>query len=708
MCARVKSHGIPFISPGSIKSFPYLDGFPLLFRSTGSVFQKHTKRRGFRHHCTDQDRNGFVMRNKFPRGSLWGSELLLLFVWIFDGWNSRSGVNPYTSIVVALLPPCRMFRTQLRQTSYSSSQWSLQQQRREAESMDTSAQESSRSSRDDIIANNFWYTTIPKGELVRNDDKDIVFPSDPRSRSTVARPKQSKAILLPSLPCVPTLDTDGPLPPDMYYHHLPTTAPSSTIREQQHQQPASTDSPKPTSRIQIAWDVSHLCCSGSSASTTTVQVTTSDISDMVSNIHCAMDHGFTTFQIKSESPLSSRSSSPSAARSLVQSQRAAQRWAEATLYGSLIRDTPPSVLQHCQLVVPFSLHDATIAVQNSNSNAPSTSWEVSPKSIRSAVVEKLQLLGGSDSLDNLQIRFPLNQDWGSRSWERPDMGRSAAEPYYLDLLSGLQELQRDGLIRTISTANMPCSTLEHARRVGLDHLIATNQIDANLLNPPFSMQSRKSSSPPKWTIVSNSLAGGWLTDRFGNSNEHNTIMRLRPASQSWRENLSTCEQSNWDTMVVQKWGSKHVKSSNKNKEIQQNVWDAYQSTLLVALEDIARKHRVSIAAVVLQWTLRCDSYIASTVVACRVLPDHCYDWKTRQQQHTLDSSSYISSRVKDLRGVVRFQLDDDDMARLSEIAGPDQPRMGISVNDDETEEQWASFSSLTSRNGLVLPRRTYL
>lgn len=504
-------------------------------------------------------------------------------------------------------------------------------------------------SKSNVLSTNFWYSVVRKDD--GGDDENDSDNDDPEGNqnngivssrgSKKDQLQQPRRIRIPPLPCVPTLDSDGLLPPSAYFQSAPDA--------------------KPTSRIQIAWDVADL------PRLDAVEITTRDISDMVSTMQSAMDHGMTTFQLKAGSQ---------------------RRWAETNLFASLIRDTPATVLQqHCHLIVPLYLQDAMDGSVTRGST-------VSPKSVRTAVVERLGRMG-TDCADNIQIQFPVDATTAgpriasnSNSVDRMTKADDNAS-YYLDLLDGLQELQRDGLILSVSARNVPEQFLRKAQDVGFGNLISTNQVDANLLDPaalratmiPDRFALPKDQRP--WTVVANALAGGWLTDRYLDTNPR------QPPTAAWLRSLSLQERCNWENAVVQVWGEKHVKVQSNKREFR-SVWEAYHSRLLLPLQQIARKHSVSVASVVLRWTLQQEG-VAGTVVACRLLPEHHY-W---------DRKSSGTSRSRQLREVVCFELDAEDMERLWELSG----RTEELPNEDFHEQDWLESDDgmVAASNGVWIP-----
>ena len=318
-------------------------------------------------------------------------------------------------------------------------------------------------------------------------------------------------------------------------------------------------------------------------------------------------------------------------------QQQQQHWAERHIYGSLIRETPASVLEHCRLTVPVRLRDAVAWGTESGS-------KVTYQSTRATVVESLSRMG-SDCVDDVQIQFPSNR-------KHNVMGDDDSFcDYYLDLLDALQELQRDGLVRSVSAQHMPKTFLYRAQSVGLGRLLQTNQIETNLLNPGTAAAAvARENTPPllglpdetPLTIAADPLAGGWLTDRFWNAGD-SAARSLVSYPQ-----LSMTERTCWDRDVVQSWWARcrgqqrqrHAPDVGARDYDFRALLDAYRERMLAPLQEVARKHGVSVATVVLRWTLQqqqqqqqcppdatTTTMIAGAVVPCRLLPERHF-WDT--------------------------------------------------------------------------------
>jgi aryl-alcohol dehydrogenase-like predicted oxidoreductase len=280
-------------------------------------------------------------------------------------------------------------------------------------------------------------------------------------------------------------------------------------------------------------------------------------------------------------------------------------WAEEAILGRLAFETPPSVLSKCHFTVALHIPDV-----------------VTPTSIRKTILESLGRIG-TESIDCIQLHY------------RKD------SPYHLDVLDYIEDLKREGLVQSVSSVNFSTKLLSAAHQSGF--VLQNNQIDMNLMDPSAYMdytqqqhkqQQRDEGSPP--LFVASPLAGGLLTQRFySNKQQPFPPQELILSKKGLMKQLS-------------KW-AKHKDPG------QASSWRVYQSQLVETLANIALKHRVSIASVVLRWTLQLD-HIASAVVVCRLL-------------HEQEREQKKKTRQQELRQVFTFELDDDDIARLWDASG---------------------------------------
>ncbi len=525
---------------------------------------------------------------------------------------------------------------------------------------------------------------------------------------------------VPSLPCVPTLDAAGLLPPSMYFD---TSVTNSTIIENNeivH---------KPTCRIQISWDISlpQQQPVTSVRGGEMIEITREDVCTMVSNVQRSLDHGLTTFQLKPYTSVANQ--------------------LQYDIYRALIDTTPKSILdQQSQIIIPFRLEDV---VKENTDSTTSATQSISTKSVRSHLLALLDRLG-TDCIDNLQIQFPTSMVHDNDGRQQPvstknnhltsvvgydptktqSNNQRLDDRYYFDLIYQLQELVREGYIRSISSKDLSSTMHQHIQNNQLHTLLNTNQMDVNLCRisplyktspPTTGHNSRNPDSScyiPQHFIASNPLAGGWLVDRYhpGPPSQH---QHLRPkhayASANWFRTLPRKEQWNWDQNIVQSWIMSTPRRRNSKAGSDAGhfdfdaIWNIYQNDLMTPLRDMAQKHGVSVASVVLRWTLQQheqapspstkaghrNAVCSSTVVSCRLLPEQMY-WDTHRPFST------VMDRLQQIREVLRFSLDDEDIEQLWELSSNINPEPHLSFNENNN---YYDGNAEPSSSGLFIPKR---
>jgi aryl-alcohol dehydrogenase-like predicted oxidoreductase len=376
--------------------------------------------------------------------------------------------------------------------------------------------------------------------------------------------------------------------------------------------------PKETCRLAVAIDVPALRVILKGGDSSTLPA--------VEKMQDLLDAGLTTFQLKASS-------------------QEHQHWAEDHILGRLRQDTPPSVMNQCHLTIPIALP------------SEKRTTGVTASSVRKTVLESLLRVGG-DSIDCLQIQH--NKD--------------SSSPHVFDILEILEELKREGLVRSVGGRNVPSHVIRAARDYGF--ALDSNQLDVNLLDPSaYSLEQQQLCEDIGAPLfLSSPLAGGLLTNRYTERED-----MPRP----WAFRLA--ERRRWNT-DLRVWADRQGYTSN-GADDDYWLWEAYQSKLLATLEMIALKHGASIASVVLRWSLQLQ-HVASTIVTCQLVhPDDGLRRKFRGQE---------------LREVFRFRLDEDDMQQLWELSGraePQQLHMDSEENDSMFDEMMEDESGLFLRGG---------
>jgi len=204
--------------------------------------------------------------------------------------------------------------------------------------------------------------------------------------------------------------------------------------------------------------------------------------------------------------------------------------------------------------------------------------------------------------------------------------------YHLDVLDVLTDLRRDGLLRSIATKNFPPNLLRKAASCGFT--IDTNQITLNLLNPTqYTKEMQLACADLGIQLLTSSpLAGGMLTNKFTCTKYEPPPWELTPMERRYLKE------------VVSPWAEKHSDDDR---------WKVFQTQMMDMLDDVALKHRVSVASVALRWAMQLD-HVASVVVSCGL-------------GHMSDDRPFV--RPENLRQVFRFELDEEDMERLWEASG---------------------------------------
>jgi hypothetical protein len=286
----------------------------------------------------------------------------------------------------------------------------------------------------------------------------------------------------------------------------------------------------------------------------------------------------------------------------------------------------------------------------------------------------------------------------------------------MEVLDYLTDLQREGLIRSITGRNLPPEFLEQAHRRGF-HL-DNNQIDGGSLLMPLEcydsdsynkenrnsnnnniassrrrqrMQKRPSlqetmSKTGTRLLLASPLAGGLLTERH---------LGKRMEPKPW-EFASESERQQYISTLVPRWFRQRTTTTTSSRQgprkNDNSRWLTYQRQLLDPLQDIAWKHCVSIAAVSLRYVLQNQQHdqlqqlqrndpdpfsLASVVVSSR-LGARCENYDNRWD------------RPQQLRQVFQFSLDEEDMERLNEIAYRNDNDNGF---DDHQMEEKKLFDS---------------
>lgn len=424
-------------------------------------------------------------------------------------------------------------------------------------------------------------------QLGRQQQKDeIVLPSVSVEESNFWRhvPKRQRPREDEVIPCESNLDADGPLPFGAYRTYgNPAYDPSRTCLltvgldfTADHRRRRIKKGPNKR-RKQSAVES---------------MVEGFNVNAAVRNVQQLIDAGFTSFQV-ADDPTST-------------SSVALQEWADESVFCTLRKQTPLTVLRNCN----FSTKIAMPAKD-------STPFR-SGGGIREAVGASLRRTG-ADCIDTVQV--PYCKD----------------SPYHLDVLNVLFEMQEEGFIRSVSGLGFPPSILSEAEACNF-HL-DTNQIRSNLLDPQTYLDySRICSDMNIKMLCGSPLAGGLLTEKYLQCER-----RPNPMLSSESEIRNT-------EQVLPVWARRKGNGSDGSKD----KWEHFHDKVLKTIGDIAYKYQVSAASVALRWSLHLDN-LGSVVVGSRVGMD--------------DEDERPFTRPRALRKVFTFELDDGDMQRLWDATG---------------------------------------
>ena len=359
-----------------------------------------------------------------------------------------------------------------------------------------------------------------------------------------------------------------------------------------------------------------------------------DTSSVIQNVHQLIDSGFTSFQLHNHQHRASTS------RNGYQSTWK-QTFTEQNIYHKIVQETPTSVLNQCtfgtRINVPPLVQESSY--QTNYDTEGGSHFVFKESLIRQNIGESISnIYGKSDGcIDAVQVNFQKD--------EKNDMS-----PYTFDVLSVLSDMQREGLISSISGLNFPSHAISEIEKAGFS--LDYNQFDCNLLNPTEYveyMQHTKTSNEGynnKRAVLSSTLAGGLLTNRYSN------IPRslLNHQGVPFDKYMLPSEAWHYKHSLINSWIPNQIQRNDRSYP-----WQVFQNEMMKVLEEIANKHQVSIASVVLRWSIQLDE--VGCVVVGSSLNAH-FDYNDRPY-----------TRQNDLRQVFSFLLDEEDMDRLWNVCG---------------------------------------
>jgi len=311
--------------------------------------------------------------------------------------------------------------------------------------------------------------------------------------------------------------------------------------------------------------------------------------EVVRQVQNCIDAGFQTFQLSPE----------------------ARDAENVDMIGRIMRDTPTFVEMHW--IVRLELPKI-----------------VSPATVREAVFGLLRQTR-TESLDTVLVPF--------------DSG--ILPQYHLDVLDSLQDLQRDGLVRSIGVVEWPETLLKQAYACGF--AIGVHQQSGNLLLPP--PRNRLRTDTASWW--SNPLARNFLSD-----NANFLTGRDPPTHAKGWKDIQT-----WYDLKQQK--KKRGKQDTGKAARSLDAWNSFKKDVQETLRHLAWKHEVSIDTIILRWSLQ------ENLREDRILPASMVLFPLFFVE---EPEGQLGRQLSGLRDVFRFELDQDDLELLNDIVALPKPK----------------------------------
>jgi len=391
-----------------------------------------------------------------------------------------------------------------------------------------------------------------------------------------------------------------------------------------------------------------------------------DTSIAVKNIHQLIDSGFNTFQLYNPLPTSMTKLTDFG---MQPSQK--QIYTEQFIYNKIIQETPSTVLNQCNFATRIQIPHPDYFNSDSEDGV---SYSFNEKIVRQQIGQSILRMYGHTGgcLDSLQVSFCPNSNNSNKrnnnnGHEHDFNNPTNISPYTYDILNVLRDMQREGLIRSINGLNFSTETIDQIHEELGYNVIEYNQMTCNLLNPNEYLNHMKYKRNPKMAmkqeqhqqrvLLSSPLAGGLLTNRY--SNIPNSFLSRNAMPKSGY--MTPSERLSWSSLSSSSSSTSNLRNRNRRGNTNNNLsWQRFQNDIMKTLSSISYKHQVSIASVVLRWSLQLDTSSSSSlggVVVGLSLNTH------------LENDDRPFRRPRDLRELFSFVLDEDDMERLWNISG---------------------------------------
>lgn len=289
------------------------------------------------------------------------------------------------------------------------------------------------------------------------------------------------------------------------------------------------------------------------------------------------------------------------------------------MIGRVLRETPAFVEMHWVV---------TLDIPN----------QISTSTVREAVFDLLSRTQ-SDSLDTLLVPYRCHLQ----------------SQYYLEILDVLQDMRRDGFIRSIGVENWPADLIQAAKACSLSIDIRQRSGNLLLMNPE--------------DMISPSDVTEWWTDPLANNCLSTAFVgRSEPPTHA----------SGWKG--IQTWFD--LKYSNKKKSYESRkhaadkmLWRVFQEEVHAVLQELSRKYEVSVPTIVLRWELQ------EKVTARRHLSPSSVIYPLLLVE---EPENHLAGKLRELRDVFRFELSHEDLVLLNAIVASPEPK-AASLRIDEVD-----------------------
>lgn len=157
-------------------------------------------------------------------------------------------------------------------------------------------------------------------------------------------------------------------------------------------------------------------------------------------------------------------------------------------------------------------------------------------------------------------------------------------PYVLEIMDSLLDLQREGLVLSVSGLDLPTEVISNVCADISPYLLDYNQFSCNVIDQSRLQKYQSLSRDHQCKmLISDPLLGGLLANEYLHNLKEPSLPKLNFGR---RKGLKT----------IRAWA----------QQMEENYWYAYRTRALGALHRIAAKYEVEISDVVMRWNLELD------------------------------------------------------------------------------------------------------